>query len=145
MRFPAPEEQSATGEPASASSSQWRGKGTALVVDDEDTVRQLVAAQARYLGFKVIEARDGREALAWYRRHRHELAVVLMDQTMPEMEGTEAAREMQRLGGDAPIVMLSGYAEENVVSEKPTIGVAGFIQKPFSLEDLRRTLEGLLR
>ena len=63
---------------------------------------------------------------------------------MPVMSGAEAAREMARLGGDVPLVMLSGYVREDVVRGGPASGVAGFIQKPFSLEDLRRTLRDLL-
>jgi len=144
VRFPAAEEPDLRSEPARAERSEWQGAGTILVVDDEAAVRRLLTAHLNHLGFAVTSARDGLEALARFRQHHDELAVVLMDQTMPEMEGVDAAREVQRLGGEVPVVILSGYGKENVVSEELASGVAGFIQKPFSLEDLRRTLEGLL-
>ena len=143
--FPAAEKPSPPSEPSRADRIEWRGEGTVLLADDEDAVRELLEAHLRHLGFEVIKARNGREALALYRQHRHQLVAVLMDQTMPEMEGVEAAKEMQRIGGDVPIVMLSGYAREAVVGGASANGIADFIQKPFSYEDLRRTLHDLLR
>ncbi len=162
--FPAVEKPLEPRASRSAAPVDWRGEGTILVADDEELVRLVLEQHLQYLGFDVIFAHDGRDAIARYRQHRQELVAVLLDQTMPVMDGVEAAREMQRLGGEIPIVMLSGYAREDIplaplrgdiplaplreddplASRDPAAGIAGFIQKPFSFDDLRRTLRELL-
>ena len=119
------------------------------MADDEEVVRIVLSEHLAYLGFDVILANDGRDAVATYQQHLGQLVAVLLDQTMPVMDGVEAAREIQRIGGDVPVVMLSGYAREDIPlaslrDDVPHSGVSDFIQKPFSLGDLRRTLRGLI-
>ncbi len=123
---------------------EWRGQGTILVADDEELVRSVLGQHLEHLGFDVIFARDGREAVNSYQNRRDDLVAVFMDQTMPRMDGVEAAAEIQRLGAEVPIVMLSGYAREEVAERIAQHGIADFIQKPFTMEDLRRTLRDLL-
>ncbi len=140
--FPAAEKPAEANEQSPAKPVEWQGHGTVLVADDEEVVRLVLAEHLRYLGFDVVLARDGRDAVVSYTRHLPELVAVLLDQTMPIMDGVEAAGEIQRIGGEVPVIMLSGYAREN--SRKQLSGIAGFIQKPFTLDDLRRTLRDLL-
>ncbi len=142
--FPAAEQPAAASEPLPVASSEWQGSGTILVADDEELVRIVLAEHLEYLGFDVVFANDGRDAVATYQQHLGKLVAVLLDQTMPAMDGIEAAGEIQRIGCEIPIVMLSGYAREDVASRIPQTGIADFIQKPFSLGDLRRTLRSLL-
>ena len=70
-----------------------------LVADDEEAVRIVLASHLQYLGFDVVFAHDGRDAVASYQKHLPELVAILLDQTMPVMDGMEAAREIRRLGG----------------------------------------------
>ncbi len=142
--FPAAERPVETTEPSATDSTEWRGEGTVLVADDEEVVRIVMAEHLAYLGFDVVFAHDGRDAVASYKRHRKDLVAVLLDQTMPVMDGVEAAREIQLIGGQVPVVMLSGYAREDLASRLSQSGITDFIQKPFSLNDLRRTLRDLL-
>ena len=142
--FPAAERPLEAGESPGEEPVDWRGEGTVLVADDEEVVRLVLAQHLEYLGFDVVFAVDGRDAVAHYRQHLGELVAVLLDQTMPVMDGVEAAREIQALGGEVPVVMLSGYAREDVAGRIPPTGIADFIQKPFSLNDLRRCLHDLL-
>ncbi len=157
--FPAAEEPAEASEPSPAEPVEWQGHGTVLVADDEEVVRLVLADHLQYLGFDVVFAHDGRDAVASYRKHLPELVAVMLDQTMPVMDGVEAAGEIRRLGGEVPIIMLSGYAKEDISfaplrSDMPSAplggdisksGIAGFIQKPFTLDDLRSTLHDLLR
>ena len=144
--FPAAEPPAQTRAPVPAAPVEWQGAGTVLVADDEELVRLVLSEHLAYLGFDVILARDGHDAVANYRQHRGQLVAVLLDQTMPVMDGVEAAREIQRVGGGVPIVMLSGYAQEDIplASLRDDVPIVDFIQKPFSLGDLRRTLRPLV-
>ncbi len=142
--FPAAEQPVQVSESSPAGGTEWRGTGTILVADDEEVVRLVLAEHLEYLGFDVVFASNGRDAVASYRRHRGQLAAVLLDQTMPVMDGVEAAREIHRQGERVPVVMLSGYPREDIVGRIRQSGIADFIQKPFSLGDLRRTLRALL-
>ncbi len=150
--FPAARRPPEAGESPREKPVEWRGEGTVLVADDEEVVRLVLAQHLQYMGFEVVFAVDGRDAVANYRRHEGELVAVLLDQTMPVMDGVEAAREIQELGGEVPVVMLSGYAREDIplaplggeAGQTPPTGIDAFIQKPFSLSDLRRTLRDLI-
>ncbi|MCP3962491.1 MAG: PAS domain S-box protein [bacterium] len=132
-------------EPASAAElAGWTGSGKVLVADDEELVRSVLEEHLRHLGFEVVLTRDGLEAVTVYRQHRHELVAVLLDQTMPVMDGVEAARKMRQIGGEVPIIMLSGYAREELAGRILESGIADFIQKPFDVAELRRALAELL-
>ncbi len=126
-----------------ASQGEWRGEGGVLVVDDEADVRDLAGIMLRRLGFTVTTAADGREGVEAFREHARKIDVVLLDLTMPGMGGEEACREIQRIEPDQCIVLMSGYNEEFAAS-RGVGGMAGFLQKPFTQEDLGATLRTLL-
>jgi two-component system cell cycle sensor histidine kinase/response regulator CckA len=143
--FPSPEE---VGEGARTNDSSafvdWRGQGTILLVDDEETLLRLGARMLEHLGFTVLTAADGRQAVDLYREKGKEIDLVLMDLTMPHMDGAEAFGELRRLNPDVRVVLSSGYAEEDVLSRFAGKKPAGVIQKPFTLARLRETLAGLM-
>jgi len=120
--------------------------GTLLVVDDESDVRSLARAMAQSLGLTVMEAADGREGVTLFEQHHAHLAAVLMDLTMPHMDGREAFICMQSLDASVPIVLSSGYSEQQAVSDFLGRGLAGFLPKPYLRanfeEVLRRAMEG---
>ncbi|MFO7653453.1 MAG: PAS domain S-box protein [Candidatus Krumholzibacteriia bacterium] len=122
----------------------WRGEGLVLVADDEDTVRSLARLMLERLGFDVIVARDGREALEVYRERGAEICCVLLDLTMPHMDGETAFRELRRIDPGVRVVLSSGYHEQEVSRRFLGEGLAGFLQKPYQLETLAAELQRIL-
>ena len=98
----------------------------------------------RKLGFTVLTARDGKDATAVYESHHAEIACVLVDMTMPVMDGAEAFRAIRRINPDARVIMSSGYNELEVTGRLTGEGLAGFIQKPYQLDTLRKELKRVL-
>jgi PAS domain S-box-containing protein len=113
-----------------------RGSGTVLVVDDEEAVRGFVRRMLQPAGYPVLTASDGEEAVRVYREHRHEIACVLLDLTMPKLSGVETFLELRKVCPEVRVVLTSGYSEENALEQFAGLGLAGFIQKPFQLETM---------
>ena len=111
--------------------TEFTGTGTVLLVDDEALVRDVAASMLRLHGFKVIECKDGIEALSAFRERSEEIACVLLDLTMPNMDGEEAFRELRRIKPDVRVIMTSGYNEQEITQRFVGRGLAGFIQKPY--------------
>ncbi len=122
----------------------WHGKGTVLVVDDEETVRSTAAAMLKKLGFGVALVADGRQAVEVFRAAPDHFDLVLMDLTMPHLDGQQAYAELRRLRADVRVVLMSGFSEEEAVSQFTGKGLAGFLQKPFQHEDLSAALRAAL-
>ncbi len=116
-----------------------------LVVDDEPAVRQLCLEYVRRLGFKGIGAGDGEEALTLFGLHGEEIACVLLDLTMPKMDGLRTFQEMKRMRADVKVILCSGYGEEDATLRFKGEDLAGFVQKPYRMEDLKDKVEGALR
>ncbi|HEU4586335.1 MAG TPA: response regulator, partial [Gemmatimonadaceae bacterium] len=106
-----------------------------LVVDDEESVRLSVARVLRKFGYEVMMACDGSEALAVV-CGGEPVELILMDVTMPVMDGSVAARELRGRGVQIPIVLMSGYAEEELVNRGVLAHVDGFVKKPFEVSEL---------
>lgn len=118
----------------------WQGHGTALVVDDEETVRSMAALMLRKLGFNVALAADGREAVEIFSANPKTFTLVLMDLTMPHLDGKAAFASLRRVRGDVRVVLMSGFNEQEAVSQFTEKGLAGFLQKPFLFEALTATV-----
>ncbi len=129
---------------AAPASAEWRGHGTVLVADDEQAVCKVAAQMLERLGFKVLLARDGREAVEVFRKNVQSIVVVLLDMTMPHLSGEEAYREMRRIQSDVRVVLSSGYSEEDATQHWAGKGLAGFIQKPYRSAELARVLRAAL-
>jgi CheY-like chemotaxis protein len=130
--------------PKPSSPADWRGKGTILLADDEESLLILGTRMLEYLGFTVLTAEDGQQAVNLYRERGKEIDLVLMDLTMPHMDGAKAFDELRLLNPDARVVLASGYAEEDVSSRFKGKKPAGIIQKPYTLAKLREALSGLM-
>ncbi len=115
-----------------------------LLVDDEETVRSVGRQMLELLGLKVIVAENGREAVAVYAERREEIDLVLLDLSMPHMDGVQAFRELRRLDREVRVVMSSGYNEQEVTRQVVGKGLAGFIQKPYQIDTLRDVLAEVL-
>ncbi len=116
-----------------AADTGWRGRGTVLVVDDEETVRSVAARILEMLGFSVVLAGDGREAIERYRLEPARYALVLLDLTMPHIDGEETFRQLLHLNPGVKVVLMSGFNEPEAVSRFTGKGLAGFVQKPFEM------------
>jgi two-component system cell cycle sensor histidine kinase/response regulator CckA len=125
---------------AGTRATRFRGKGLALVIDDDAGVRAAARRILAMLGFEAIVAADGRAGAALFAERAREIAVVLLDMTMPEMNGEETFREIRRVRDDVPVILTSGYDEIEATRRFTSKGLAGFLQKPFGSEDLTRKL-----
>jgi signal transduction histidine kinase/CheY-like chemotaxis protein len=121
----------------------WRGTGTVLLVDDEETIRGIGAEMLKLLGFAVITANDGREALELFQK-TDDIALAILDLTMPRMDGEQCFRELRQLRPDVKVIISSGYNEQEVTQRFVGKGLAGFIQKPYKLSALKEILRKVL-
>jgi PAS domain S-box-containing protein len=118
--------------------------GTVLVVDDEPDVRDLTGELLRRLGFEVVMATSGDEAVALFRARPAAFDAVLLDATMPGLSGEQTLREMLRIRSDARIVLMSGYRMEDARRSPGDTAIAGYLQKPFSGDELAIVLNRVL-
>ena len=121
----------------------WPDGGTVLVVDDEAPVRLLAARALQKLGFEVVAAEDGDEALEVARGHSGDLRAVILDLTMPGRSSPDTLRELRSVC-DAPVILSSGYAAEECLSEFGNDPPVGFLQKPYGAADLAEVLRAAL-
>ncbi len=146
--FPAREDlQLTTGK--SGGLQAWEAFGTALVVDDEQLVREVAAKVLQRQGFEVLTANNGRAALDIYEQRRGDIRLVLLDLTMPEMDGETFMREMERFEPEAPerraqIILMSGYRERSATQGLSTERLAGFLHKPFRPNELLHKVREVL-
>jgi CheY-like chemotaxis protein len=133
--FPCAAIDRGTSEEASGPAPQL-GSGTILVVDDEDTVRSLVRTILERAGFVVLEARHGQEGVDVFRLHAAQIALVLLDLTMPQLSGQETLAELRRLRPDIRALLMSGCHREEATERLADLQLAGFIEKPFSATEL---------
>jgi len=115
-----------------------------LVVDDEDTVRSVLVRMLRSFGYESATACNGQEAVEIFHEGRDDFRAVLLDLTMPELDGAETFREIHRLRPKLPVVLMSGYTEQDAVAKFGTAGLAGFLQKPFQPDTLRTRLAAVI-
>ncbi|MDD2310534.1 MAG: transporter substrate-binding domain-containing protein [Desulfuromonadaceae bacterium] len=112
------------------------GSGIVLLVDDEETIRGIGSEMLKELGFTVVTACDGREALELF-RSTPDIAFVILDLTMPHMDGEQCFRELRQLDPNVKVIMSSGYNEQEVTQKFVGKRLAGFIQKPYRLSTLQ--------
>ena len=118
--------------------------GTILVVDDEESVREVAASMLREMGLNVVTARDGLEAVDLFRAEADSIRVVLLDLTMPRMGGEAALAEIRRIRSDVPVILSSGYALQAQEGRLAVIGASLFIQKPYTLTELTAAMRDAL-
>jgi signal transduction histidine kinase/DNA-binding NarL/FixJ family response regulator len=140
LRAPAPEPAARTPKPE----VQWKGAGTILLVDDEDLVRSVARLMLQRLGFEVLTANDGREAVDVFRARHADVAAVVLDMTMPNMDGNEALAELRKIRPNVRVLLTSGFTAEDVASDLTRNGTTSFLQKPFNSAMLAEKLKALL-
>ena len=120
------------------------GFGTILLVDDEEVVLEVTAAMIRRLGYTVLIARSGREAVENYSEQADRISAVILDMIMPEMGGGEVFDQLKRINPHVKVLLASGYSMEGQAREIMSRGCDGFLQKPFTLEDISVRLRSLI-
>ncbi len=117
-----------------------RGGGTVLVVDDEPLVRAFAAEGLKCLGYQVLVAEDGNQALQVFEQRRKEIDFVLLDLIMPDLSGLETYRRMRQIEPQVQVVFASGYSTGEMLRDAPDARAAAFIGKPYTLEGLSNVL-----
>jgi PAS domain S-box-containing protein len=143
--FPPSEGQAAPRLPASSRERDLAGRGTILVVDDEETVRRAAKAALESYGYKVVVAENGKEGVDLFREMGSEVSAVLLDMTMPVMSGEEALMHLKDLRPDVPVVLSSGYDEAEATRRFTGKGLGGFVQKPYTAARLAEAIKTALR
>ena len=127
-----------------ADEATWRGSGRVLIIDDESIVRKISRQMMELLGFDVVTAVDGLDGVDAFRRQAEEIVLVLLDLSMPRMNGENAFAEIRRIRPDARIVVVSGYDEQEALHRFEGQDLAGFLQKPYRLTTLRQRVRAAL-
>lgn len=113
-----------------------------LVVDDEVQVRQLLARMIERLGVQALVAADGQTAIDMLSDDVHGIDVVILDLSMPGMDGATTMKALQTMRPDLRIILSSGHGEEDSIGRCHGQIPAGFLPKPYRLDDVRRILDG---
>lgn len=122
----------------------YMGSETILLVDDEETVLEVSVQVLEKLGYTVLAAQSGKEAIEVYRENKHKIDLVILDMIMPDMSGGETYDQLKKINGNIKVVLSSGYSINGQASDILGRGCIGFIQKPFSMKDLSQKLKDVL-
>jgi len=137
-------DEAAEGASSAAKTASYSPAGTVLVVDDEDIVRNICKDMIEACGMQVLTASDGKKALEVFRQHAERISLVILDLTMPVMDGISAFRELVRIRPGVKVILSSGYDEQDSLRQLSGEGLAGFMKKPYTLKDLRETIQRAL-
>ncbi len=121
-----------------------KGDATILLVDDEQYVRVLCETMLKKLGYNIILAQHGKEAVKLYKKNKKNINLVLLDMIMPGLDGSETFNELKKIDPDIKVVLSSGYTKEGHIENVLKNGALGFIQKPFKIKDLSNILANVL-
>ncbi len=113
-----------------------KGTGTVLLVDDEEVIVEVGKELLEGMGYRVLTAKDGKEAIEVYKKERDEIDIVILDIVMPKMGGGEAYDRMKEINPDIKVLLSSGFSIDGEASEILERGCNGFIQKPFNMMEL---------
>jgi signal transduction histidine kinase/CheY-like chemotaxis protein len=118
--------------------------GTVLVIDDEISVRRVTRSVLEHFGYDVLVAENGIRALRMLEQNPNKVDLVILDMSMPKMDGEETLRRIRELGEQVPVVLTSGYTEVEISDRFETMEASAFIGKPFSPKDLIQQVRKLL-
>ncbi len=141
--FPAAQEEVAP-EQVHEVKDDLTGSGVILLVDDEELVRRMAGAALAQLGFTVLEAGNGREAIELFQRHSSEIRLVILDLSMPVMNGEECLTQLRGIRADVPVLLSSGFSETEAASRFQSAGVTSFLQKPYTAQSLAELVKAAL-
>lgn len=120
------------------------GRGTILIVEDEQLMLRLVEKVLLQHGYQVLVASDGEEAIEVYRRHKLEIDVVLLDVGLPKLSGWDVLLKMKEENSDVRVVIATGFLEPKMKTEMSRVTVKNFVDKPYMLDEVVETLQSLI-
>jgi CheY-like chemotaxis protein len=123
---------------------ELRGAETILIVDDEPDILDIGQSTLEQFGYRTLTARSGEEAIAVYSRQAEGIDLVILDLGMPGMGGDNCMKELLRLDPSVKVLIASGYAATHTVQEVMNAGAAGFMAKPYRLEDMLRKIRDMM-
>jgi len=112
-----------------------------LLVEDEPLARNAAKRQLKSLGFHVLEASDGREALSLYRERKGDITLVLLDLVMPKMDGEAVLDQLLKLDPEVKVLITSGYRSRDGARHLIERGAKGFLEKPYMFAELRQAID----
>ena len=142
IKLPLAEEMPRESSTISAATTARSSSLKVLIVDDDPRIREVLSIYLRCDGHQAVTAVSGREALEKFRRGRFDLVVV--DRAMPEMSGEQTARFIKQLNQNTPVIMLTGFGALREVTGSQPQGVDVVLDKPVTVDSLRRTIDKLL-
>ena len=119
-------------------------RGTILLVDDEEVVRDVTLNMLKIMGLNVITAMDGKEAVEIYQKKQTDIDLIMLDMVMPSMGGSEAFDRLKKINPDIKVILLSGYSINSEAAEILKRGCNGFLQKPFTVKELSQKILDIL-
>jgi two-component system, cell cycle sensor histidine kinase and response regulator CckA len=143
-----PAEQDKVAPPMTVSESiteSARGEGLVLVVDDEVAIRSMIQSTLEELGYTVLTAEHGAQAMELFDRSSQDILLVLLDLAMPVLDGAETAIALRSRSPDLPLLIMSGIADEDALSRFGEVRIAGFVPKPFAPDQLAQAIAVALR
>lgn len=120
------------------------GNESILIVDDEDTILDIATTILTRFGYQTLTSPSGEEALELFRKMEKKIDLVLLDLSLPGMDGYECLEAMAQLRPTAKIIITSGYATDNSQRDAVNAGAAGFLPKPFQMNSLLETIRTIL-
>jgi CheY-like chemotaxis protein len=141
--FPAAQEKIAP-QPVREMKDDLTGSGVILVVDDEGLVRHMAATTLAHLGYTILEASNGQNAIEVFQRNASQITLVILDLSMPVMNCVECLRRLKRIKPDVPVLLSSGFSEGEAARRFQSAGVASFLQKPYTARHLAELVKAAL-
>ena len=124
---------------------EFRGQGLVLVIDDDPGVRLVARRMLKLLGFEVVEAEDGEVGARVFQERAQDVVLVLLDMTMPKLNGEETLHAIRRIRTNVPVIVTSGYNESEASRRFVSKGLAGFLEKPFTSAELTSKVQAALK
>ena len=144
LLFPIFQGQELTEKTPAILPKEWTGSGTILVVDDDKSIRLVARRILEGVGFSVLTAKDGNDALNIFADNEKDIVLVILDMTMPNMDGAQTYEKLHEMNSIVPVLLVSGYDEQETKRRFSGAGLAGFIQKPFDRNILLDTIKDVL-
>ncbi len=143
--LPATDEAAAEQRQTSSATGAMTGKGTILVVDDEDVFREMLKDVLEYLGYHVLTAENGAEGINVFKSNQPAIDLVILDMNMPVMDGRELFQALKKLAPDVKALLATGFTLDGEVQTLMDEGIMGFIQKPFRMDTISRAIDEILK
>jgi CheY-like chemotaxis protein len=144
MLLPISRQTVSTDDMTQENDDTWQTSGTILIIDDEEAILEVGTLMLEDMGFKTITAKDGIEGVETYRQHQDKVTAVLLDMTMPKMDGQACFKELHKINKNVTVILSSGYNEQDAISNFTHDGLAGFIQKPYRAETLEKIIRATI-